>query len=220
MALVFSPLAPLQTRISGLSVWTEHLLEVPNCVWYTVSEHVYSGLIENKTSDNSWALVTPHRYSNITSGGGGNRVDRGDLEFLGWTMTALLQACAAHQMAALESSIMFPVTQGRWAKAPSRWLPPQLQLRSGGPTCLASAAQVLERLVTGAIICTWHSKPKHTPKGAAGPSSATLFIRQLISRLSAQATRAGSGAEAVFATIQSCTAKTTEPVPCTKEVAG
>ena len=67
---------------------------------------------------------------------------------------------------------------------------------------LILAAWVLEKQVTGAIICTWQSKPTQTLKGTAGPGSATLFIRQLILRLSAEATRAGPGREAVLSTIQ------------------
>lgn len=35
------------------------------------------------------------------------------MELLGWTMTALPQACVAHPLAAFESSIMFLVTHGR-----------------------------------------------------------------------------------------------------------
>lgn len=45
--------------------------------------------------------------------GGGDRVGRGDLEFFNCTMTALLQASAAPQLAALESSVLSPVSQGR-----------------------------------------------------------------------------------------------------------
>lgn len=60
------------------------------------------------------------------------------------------------------------------------------------------AAWVLEKQVTVAIICTWQNKPTHTLKGTAGPGSATLFIRQLILRLSVKTTRADPGRKAVL----------------------
>lgn len=97
-------------------------------------------------------------------------------------------------------------------EATSRWLPLQLPVQSGGSARLGLAARVLEKQVTGAIICTWQSKPKHTLKGTAGPGSGTVFIRHLILRLSAEATGAGPGREAVLSTIQSGPTSTVELV--------
>lgn len=63
---------------------------------------------------------------------------------------------------------------------------------------LGLAARVLEKQVTGAVICSWQSKRKPTLEGPAGPSSATSLNRQLILRPSAEAARAGPGREAYF----------------------
>lgn len=114
------------------------------------------------------------------------------------------------------------VSHRSWAGEHQPWPPGRLcrhgceaAVSCSCPPRLASSG--LEKRVTGAIISTWHSKPCRSLKGTAGPGSATLFIRQLISRLSAEATRAGPGREAVLSTIQSSPTNITEPVLCTRE---
>ena len=54
--------------------------------------------------------------------------------------------------------------------------------------------------MTGAIIRPWLSEPKHALKGTAGPGSATSFLRQVVPRRAAEATRAGPGKGAELST--------------------